>query len=116
MTDELRGDVRINAISDGRIQWPKGRRLDQTGGHAGADAGRRSHATPETWLSGRAKAGDHGRFRVRIPESKPSTITRGRGRSAGGDGFAEAVQAIMTLPLSDAEKAEGVRRLLKGPQ
>ena len=35
VTDELRGDVRITAISDGRIQWPKGRRLDQTGGHAG---------------------------------------------------------------------------------
>jgi hypothetical protein len=28
------------------------------------------------------------------------------------DGFAAAVQAIMTLPLSDAEKAEAVRRLL----
>ena len=31
------------------------------------------------------------------------------------DGFAEAVQAIMRLPLSDAEKAEAVRRLLAGP-
>ena len=35
VADQLRGDVRITAISDGRIQWPKGRRLDQTGGHAG---------------------------------------------------------------------------------
>ena len=33
--DELRGDVRITSISDGRIQWPKGRRLEQKGGHAG---------------------------------------------------------------------------------
>jgi len=32
----------------------------------------------------------------------------------GGDcGFAEAVAAIMRLPLSDAEKAEAVRRLLR---
>ena len=30
------------------------------------------------------------------------------------DGFAAAVQAIMSLPLSDAEKAEAVRRLLAG--
>ena len=35
VSDELRGDVKITAISDGRIQWPKGRRLDQKGGHAG---------------------------------------------------------------------------------
>jgi hypothetical protein len=35
VTDELRGDVRITAISDSRISWPKGRRLNQKGGHAG---------------------------------------------------------------------------------
>ena len=35
VTDELRSDVRITAISDSRIPWPKGRRLDQKGGHAG---------------------------------------------------------------------------------
>jgi hypothetical protein len=29
-------------------------------------------------------------------------------------GFAEAVAAVMRLPLSDAEKAEAVRRLLAG--
>jgi len=28
--------------------------------------------------------------------------------------FSEAVQSIMALPLSDAEKAEAVRRLLAG--
>ena len=33
---------------------------------------------------------------------------------ASDDGFAAAVQAIMRLPLSDAEKAEAVRRLLAG--
>jgi hypothetical protein len=33
--------------------------------------------------------------------------------SDGGDGrFAEAVAAVMRLPLTDAEKAEAVRRLL----
>ena len=73
VADQLRGDVRITAISDGRIQWPKGRRLDQTGGHAGADAGRCSHATPETWISGRAKAGDHGWFRVGISRIESRT-------------------------------------------
>ncbi len=31
---------------------------------------------------------------------------------AATDGFAEAVQAIMRLPLSDDEKAEALRRLL----
>ena len=30
------------------------------------------------------------------------------------DGFALAIAAIMALPLSDAEKAEAVRRLLAG--
>ncbi|MCA9244795.1 MAG: hypothetical protein KDA32_12610, partial [Phycisphaerales bacterium] len=34
------------------------------------------------------------------------------GGSATGTGFADAVAAIMRLPLSDAEKAEAVRRLL----
>ena len=33
--------------------------------------------------------------------------------AVGGDsGFADAVAAVMRLPLSDAEKAEAVRRLL----
>lgn len=31
-----------------------------------------------------------------------------------GDSFAQAVAAIMALPLSDGEKAEAVRRLLAG--
>ena len=31
---------------------------------------------------------------------------------ASDNGFADAVQAIMQLPLNDAEKAEAVRRLL----
>jgi hypothetical protein len=33
---------------------------------------------------------------------------------AADDGFSAAVQAIMTLPLNDAEKAEAVRRMLAG--
>ncbi len=34
------------------------------------------------------------------------------GGSATGTGFADAIAAIMRLPLSDDEKAEAVRRLL----
>lgn len=34
------------------------------------------------------------------------------GTSGGDSGFADAVMAVMRLPLSDAEKAEAVRRLL----
>ncbi|MDA1252795.1 MAG: hypothetical protein O2820_26690 [Planctomycetota bacterium] len=37
-----------------------------------------------------------------------------RSEPAADDGFAATVQAIMSLPLSDAEKAEAVRRLLAG--
>jgi hypothetical protein len=37
-----------------------------------------------------------------------------RTEPAADDGFADAVQSIMRLPLSDAEKAEAVRRLLAG--
>jgi hypothetical protein len=35
------------------------------------------------------------------------------GRVGGDSGFAEAVAAVMQLPLSDAEKAEAVRRLMR---
>jgi hypothetical protein len=45
-------------------------------------------------------------------------VTEKRGTKSGtlgGDsGFADAVAAVMRLPLSDAEKAEAVRRLLAG--
>jgi hypothetical protein len=32
--------------------------------------------------------------------------------AASGNGFREAVSAILALPLSDSEKAEAIRRLL----
>jgi hypothetical protein len=35
------------------------------------------------------------------------------GTLGGDSGFADAVAAVMRLPLSDAEKAEAVRRLLR---
>jgi hypothetical protein len=35
------------------------------------------------------------------------------GTVGGNSGFAEATGSIMQLPLSDAEKAEAVRRLLR---
>jgi hypothetical protein len=34
--------------------------------------------------------------------------------ATAGDDFAEQVRAVMALPLTDAEKAECVRRLLAG--
>lgn len=53
------------------------------------------------------------------PESTENTqvsAERGTKTGTGGDesGFADAVAAIMRLPLSDAEKAEAVRRLMRG--
>ena len=49
-----------------------------------------------------------------ISEEKPQIPEVGAAKSAviGGDSFAEAVAGIMRLPLTDAEKAEAVRRLL----
>jgi hypothetical protein len=45
------------------------------------------------------------------PQSAPAgTVKR---PAFGGDSFAEAVAAIMRLPLTDAERAEAVRRLLR---
>jgi hypothetical protein len=41
-----------------------------------------------------------------------SDAIENRTEPAADDGFADAVQSIMRLPLSDAEKAEAVRRLL----
>ena len=35
-----------------------------------------------------------------------------KGAAIDGNSFAEAVAAVMRLPLSDADKAEAVRRLL----
>ncbi len=45
----------------------------------------------------------------------PRIIEVGAAKSAADSGeidFAEAVRAVMALPLTDAEKAEAVRRLL----
>ena len=50
-----------------------------------------------------------------IPAGKQHKPTLGAAKSAAdtGDGaFAEAVKAIMSLPLDDADKAEAVRRLM----
>ena len=49
------------------------------------------------------------------PEKLGVTAKRGtESGTLGGDlGFADAVAAVMRLPLSDAEKAEAVRRLLQ---
>ena len=57
VTDELRGDVRITAISDGRIQWPKGRRLDQTGGYDGGNSIAQATARGSGVVSGRSGQG-----------------------------------------------------------
>jgi hypothetical protein len=50
----------------------------------------------------------------RETSGKPHTPPTGAAKSAasGGDSFAEAVAAIMRLPLTDPERAEAVRRLL----
>ena len=45
-----------------------------------------------------------------LNETAPATPA-GDGQDRG---FAEAVRAVMALPLTDAEKAEAVRRLLAG--
>lgn len=49
---------------------------------------------------------------------KPHNPSQGAAKSAAESGnhpFAEAVRAVMALPgLTDAERAEAVRRLLKG--
>jgi hypothetical protein len=39
-----------------------------------------------------------------------------RPEPAATDGFAQAVQAIMRLPLTDEEKADAVRRLMSSEQ
>jgi hypothetical protein len=50
-------------------------------------------------------------------ETDAPTTLMGRGTKSGkvgGDsGFADAIAAVMRLPLSDAEKAEAVRRLMR---
>ncbi len=49
-----------------------------------------------------------------IPQQKGPIQDIGASKSAasGADSFAEAIAGIMHLPLSDADKAEAVRRLL----
>jgi hypothetical protein len=48
------------------------------------------------------------------PQQNLTTQDTGAAKCAasGADSFADAVQSIMRLPLSDSEKAEAVRRLL----
>ena len=48
------------------------------------------------------------------PENSPGTVNGGAECGARADNrvFADAMTAIMRLPLSDAEKAAAVRRLL----
>jgi len=50
-----------------------------------------------------------------MPEKQGVTEKRGTesGTVGGDSAFAEAVAAVMRLPLSDVEKAEAVRRLLR---
>jgi hypothetical protein len=50
----------------------------------------------------------------KTPENSQVLPKRGTesGTVGGDSGFADAVAAVMRLPLSDAEKAETVRRLL----
>jgi hypothetical protein len=47
---------------------------------------------------------------------KKQGVTKKRGTESGtlgvNSGFADAVAAVMRLPLSDAEKAEAIRRLM----
>lgn len=52
-----------------------------------------------------------------IPAEKPHTSTPGAAKSAADTGdsdLTEALAMIARLPLTDAEKAEAVRQLLKG--
>jgi hypothetical protein len=64
----------------------------------------------------------NGRYRPRTPHQfqlkNPQKSTIGAVKSAAfrGDSFAEAVAAIMGLPLSDGEKAQAVRQLLAETQ
>jgi hypothetical protein len=50
-----------------------------------------------------------------LPEKQGVKGKRGTefGTVGGDSGFADAVAVVMRLPLSDAEKAEAVRRLLR---
>jgi hypothetical protein len=50
-----------------------------------------------------------------VPKKQEVSEKRGTesGTLGGDSGFADAVAAVMRLPLSDAEKAEAVRRLLR---
>jgi hypothetical protein len=50
-----------------------------------------------------------------MPEKQGVGVERGTESGTVGDdlGFAEACAAIMQLPLSGAEKAEAIRRLLR---
>jgi hypothetical protein len=52
---------------------------------------------------------------AKAPEKSGALVERGTesGTPRADFGFAEAVAAVMRLPLSDAEKAEAVRRLLE---
>ncbi len=52
----------------------------------------------------------------KTPEKlRVTTKRRPESGTLGDDlGFADAVAAVMRLPLSDAEKAEAIRRLLAG--
>ena len=61
------------------------------------------------------------RLTVTAPDEPPSPVAspndpknghKGHSETATDNGFADAIQAIMRLPLSDAEKAEAVRQLL----
>jgi hypothetical protein len=50
-----------------------------------------------------------------MPEKQRVTAKRGTesGTVGGDSGFKEAIAAIMQLPLSNGEKAEAVRRLMR---
>jgi hypothetical protein len=52
---------------------------------------------------------------LKVPEKQGLSGKRGTesGTVDGDCGFAEAVAAVMRLPLSDSEKAEAMRRLLR---
>ena len=57
------------------------------------------------------------RFELAAKLTEKQELTEKRGTESGtvgGDsGFAEAIASIMKLPLSDVEKAEALRRLLR---
>ena len=70
-------------------------------------------------LACRQRVVESGRYRTRTPYQNARKSAGGRKRGTesgtlGGDlGFSDAVAAVMSLPLSDAEKAEAIRRLLR---